>query len=115
LMKSHDCHVLMIGLLPVALRGIRTEGDWWGNMIATCWWRGHELVFILKCNRTEGDWWGKTIGLREEAFWDPMPALSYLPTIILWSHAASNNTPREGNLFSWPILPSSDVSIWEVL
>jgi hypothetical protein len=25
LMKSHDCHVLMIALLPVALRGIKTE------------------------------------------------------------------------------------------
>jgi hypothetical protein len=25
LMKSHDCHVLMITLLPVALRGIKTE------------------------------------------------------------------------------------------
>jgi hypothetical protein len=38
LMKSHDCHVLMTALLPVALRGIKTE-----------------LVFILQCNRTEGD------------------------------------------------------------
>jgi hypothetical protein len=42
LMKSHDCHVLMTALLPVALRGIKT-GE-------------------------------KTIGLREEAFCDPMPA-----------------------------------------
>jgi hypothetical protein len=25
LMKSHDCHVLMTTLLPVALRGIKTE------------------------------------------------------------------------------------------
>jgi hypothetical protein len=25
LMKSHDCHVLMTALLPVALRGIKTE------------------------------------------------------------------------------------------
>jgi hypothetical protein len=25
LMKSHDCHVLMIALLPVALRGIKTK------------------------------------------------------------------------------------------
>jgi hypothetical protein len=25
LMKSHDCHVLMKALLPVALRGIKTE------------------------------------------------------------------------------------------
>jgi hypothetical protein len=25
LMKSHDCHVLMIARLPVALRGIKTE------------------------------------------------------------------------------------------
>jgi hypothetical protein len=25
LMKSHDCHLLMIALLPVALRGIKTE------------------------------------------------------------------------------------------
>jgi hypothetical protein len=25
LMKSHDCHVLLIALLPVALRGIKTE------------------------------------------------------------------------------------------
>ena len=27
LMKSHDCHVLMIILLPVALRGIKTVKD----------------------------------------------------------------------------------------
>jgi hypothetical protein len=25
MMKSHDCHVLMTALLPVALRGIKTE------------------------------------------------------------------------------------------
>jgi hypothetical protein len=25
LMKSHDCHVLMTALLPVALRGIKTK------------------------------------------------------------------------------------------
>jgi hypothetical protein len=24
-MKSHDCHVLMTTLLPIALRGIKTE------------------------------------------------------------------------------------------
>jgi hypothetical protein len=53
--------------------------------------------------------------LGEEAFQDPMPTWSYLPTVILWSHAASKSTLREGNLVPWPILPSSDVSIWEVL
>jgi hypothetical protein len=65
LMKSHDCHVLMTTLLPVALRGIKTK------LV-----RDAVMSLCLFFNATEQKVIDekKTIGLGEEAFRDPMPA-----------------------------------------
>jgi hypothetical protein len=65
LMKSHDCHVLMTTLLPVALRGIKTElvRD---TITSLC------LFFNVIEQKVIDE--EKTIGLGEEAFRDPMPA-----------------------------------------
>jgi hypothetical protein len=89
-------------------------------MIVMCWW---QLLFLLPLEVSrqqvhdavmslclffnaieQKDWWRKTIGLREEAFWDPMPSWSYLPTIILWSHAAFNSTRLAREI--WYLVPS---------
>jgi hypothetical protein len=63
LVKSHDCHVLMTTLLPVALRGIKTE--------LVC---DAITSLCLFFNAIEQNVFDETIGLREEAFRDPMPA-----------------------------------------
>jgi hypothetical protein len=65
LMKSHDCHVLMITLLPVALRGIKTElvRD---AVTSLC------LLFNAIEQKVIDE--EKAIGLREEVFRDLMPA-----------------------------------------
>jgi hypothetical protein len=65
LMKSHDCHVLMITLLPVALRGIKTElvRD---AITSLC-------LFFNPIEQKVIDE-EKAIGLREEVFRDLMPA-----------------------------------------
>jgi hypothetical protein len=65
LMKSHDCHVLMTTLLPVSLRGIKTE--------LVCDTVTSLCLFFNAIEQKVIDE-KKTIGLGEEAFRDPMPA-----------------------------------------
>jgi hypothetical protein len=65
LMKSHDCHVLMTALPPIALRGIKIELVRDAVTSLCLFFNAIEQKVIDE---------EKQIGLREEAFQDPMPA-----------------------------------------
>jgi hypothetical protein len=102
LIKSHDCHVLMTALLPVALRGIKielvrdvvTSLCLFFNAIAQ---KVIDEKKLLDLERRHFE----SLCLLEATF--PMSLFDLM--LHLTTHLG------EGNLVPWPILPSSDVSI----
>jgi hypothetical protein len=101
LMKSHNCHVLMTSLLPVALRGIKTELVRDAFTSLCLFFNAIEQKVIDE---------QKLLDL-ERRHLETLCLLEATFPPSFFDHVASNSTPRKGNLVPCPILPSSDVSI----
>jgi len=101
MMKSHDCHVLMTSILPVAIRNVLPVKVRETVMSLCFFFNAIEQKVIDDYQQTTLD----------RQLHETLCLMEVLPSDVFRYYGSPHGSPCIGDTLPWPLLPPPDVSL----